>query len=187
MVLPTAGIFPVLRNPCVLTGFVCIATNLYNNRCMIPSIVLLRCNKVQWDLNRQDLFHNFLASLPRPSYGMSKTLMRNGKGGLTEQWTMHYERVGYNMDTYFHGTHPGAVHGILRDGFRSSHDHAVHEFSIPGLYTTTQLEASCCLLICLALLCVHVLFCKFSHEFILSGCTCTICGRCAVRTGVDTC
>ena len=130
---------------------------------MIPSIVPLRCNKVEWDLNRPDLFHNFLASLRPPSYGISKTLIRNGKGGLTEQWTMHYERVGHNMETYYHGTHPGALRGILREGFRSSHDSAVHELSIPGLYTTAQLEASFCLFVCLTLLCVHVLFCKFSH------------------------
>ena len=47
-------------------------------------------------------------------------------------------KLNSDMPKYYHGTYPGAAKGILRNGFKASHDHALHEFHDrggPGVYT----------------------------------------------------
>ena len=96
------------------------------------------CAQREWDLNQPDLLHNFFARLPDPSGGIAQQHVENRKGGRAELFIFRYEPVDPLLAKLWHGSHPGALQNVLREGFKDSSNPEMHEFSVPGIYTSTD-------------------------------------------------
>ena len=82
------------------------------------------------------MLSHFFALLPTPPGGISKRNILNRKGGKAEVFRLKHESVDEGSIRLWHGTTPGGLRGILMRGFKDSSDTNMHEFSMPGLYTT---------------------------------------------------
>ena len=94
--------------------------------------------KASWALEKRDLLPNFLGLLPQPAGGMTRHQIYNRKGGMAELFVLKYAAVEIAAPCLWHGTSPGGLRGVLEEGFRESHDHRLHGYSMPGLYTTSS-------------------------------------------------
>jgi len=98
----------------------------------------------EWDLQAYDLLGAFINTLAEP-LAISKQNIKNRKGGNAEVIILKYKEGDYldsvhgNSRRIYHGTHLAAARSVLREGyFRDSEDAALHEFSLAGVYTTTD-------------------------------------------------
>ena len=93
--------------------------------------------QTEWDLQAHDLLGAFINTLAVP-LAISKQNIQNGKGGKAEVVILKYKE-GNDQHRVYHGTHLAAARSVLREGyFRESNDDTIHEFSLPGVYTSTD-------------------------------------------------
>jgi len=92
----------------------------------------------EWDLAKDDYLAGFISTLPQP-LRISKQSIPNMKSGLAEVFILQYRERDFSRDSLWHGTHIGGARRVLWDGrFLESCDPQKHEFSLPGVYTSTN-------------------------------------------------
>ena len=93
--------------------------------------------QTEWNLQAPDYLGAFINTLAKP-LAISKQKIKNGKGGNAEVVILKYKE-GNGGRRVYHGTHLAGARSVVREGyFRESNDSTIHEFSVAGIYTSTD-------------------------------------------------